>query len=267
MKIKTNNVKFSQADIRRNITITTKLTPELAEIMGILMGDGHLGIDLDYKQYALNICGNMNEDYEHYDYINYLFYKIFNTKLRLSNWIERNAIMARIGSKAILTFFDEIGFPIGNKNDNANIPNLIKKSSSKHKINFLRGLADTDFCLTFKRTSKNSVHKYPVIKGSFKSKDLIEDLVKLLTALNIPFSIVRDEKAFDKRFNKCDLKQVIYINGIKNLELWMAKIGFNNYAKYSRYEVWKKFGFCPAYTTLEQRKKILNGGLNPYSFY
>ena len=47
----------------------------------------------------------------------------------------------------------------------------------------------------------------------------------------------------------------------------MKKIGFNNYAKYSKYEVWKKFGFCPPYTTLKQRKKILNGELDPYSFY
>jgi len=47
----------------------------------------------------------------------------------------------------------------------------------------------------------------------------------------------------------------------------MLKVGFNNPAQYSKYGVWKKFGFCPSNTTILQRKLILQGKLNPSSLY
>ena len=38
-------IKYSGNDIRRGITIPSKLDSELAEIVGIIIGDGHVGFD------------------------------------------------------------------------------------------------------------------------------------------------------------------------------------------------------------------------------
>ena len=53
------------------------------------------------------------------------------------------------------------------------------------------------------------------------------------------------------------------MKGIKNLEKWMNEIGFSNFGKFSRYLIWKKFGFCPTNISLSERVKILNGAINP----
>ena len=45
----------------------------------------------------------------------------------------------------------------------------------------------------------------------------------------------------------------------------MKLIGIKNPVKLTRYLVWKKFGFCPPHTNLQQRKDILNGKLNIYN--
>ena len=60
---------------------------------------------------------------------------------------------------------------------------------------------------------------------------------------------------------------IIVIRGPERVKKWTEKVGFNNPVQYTKYLVWEKFGFCPIRTTLEQRKLILKGGLDPYSLY
>jgi len=56
---------------------------------------------------------------------------------------------------------------------------------------------------------------------------------------------------------------VATITGAAQLELWMTKVGSSNPVHITKYQVWKKFGFCPTKTTLEQRLAMLSGELNP----
>ena len=44
----------------------------------------------------------------------------------------------------------------------------------------------------------------------------------------------------------------------------MDLVGIKNPVKFTRYLIWKKFGFCPPNTTLQQRQDILNGKLDIY---
>ena len=60
---------------------------------------------------------------------------------------------------------------------------------------------------------------------------------------------------------------IIVIRGVKRLEKWKDKIGFNNHAKTTKYFIWKKFGFCPTNIDIKQRKLILEGNLDPHSLY
>ena len=44
----------------------------------------------------------------------------------------------------------------------------------------------------------------------------------------------------------------------KDLKKWFELIGFSNSKHNTKVEIWKKFGYCPPYTKLEERKKILS---------
>ena len=48
---------------------------------------------------------------------------------------------------------------------------------------------------------------------------------------------------------------------------WMNEIGSKNPKHATKYSVWKTFDFCPPYTSLELRKKILKKEISPYSCY
>ena len=198
----------------------------------------------------------MHDDYEHFSYINKIFEQTFGIKLNIREWVSRNTILATIGSKAIATFFKHIGFPIGNKSDNGYVPQIIMESSQECKQAFLRGLADTDFSLTFKQRKKTG-HSYPVLKGDFKSKRIVYDSAKLIKDMGIHCTIGQ-ENPYDKRINRHYEKHVVYIRGHKYLEKWMNLVGFNNTKHQTRYLIWKKHGFCPPYTNLKERKAILD---------
>lgn len=52
-----------------------------------------------------------------------------------------------------------------------------------------------------------------------------------------------------------------------NALIYTNKIGFNNPVNITKYTIWKKFGFCPPKLSSEERRKILKGDINPYSYY
>ncbi len=83
----------------------------------------------------------------------------------------------------------------------------------------------------------------------------------MLNKLNIKYSLY----GYQPKDVRDRYKYVIYISGTEMLERWMDLIGTKNPVKLTRYLVWKKFGFCPPHTTLQQRKDILNDKLDIYS--
>ena len=135
--------------------------------------------------------------------------------------------MESSASKCIVQFLNELcEIPLNNKNMNAKIPRIIKNSDNNIKYAFLRGLIDTDFCLTFQnKTGKG--HCYPVIKGGFKSRKLVEDLEYIFKELGFSHSTYYDEVSYDKRFGNTT-RHNIFLYGRKNLNKWVVKIGFSN---------------------------------------
>jgi len=62
-------------------------------------------------------------------------------------------------------------------------------------------------------------------------------------------------------------QKVITIRGKIRLKKWMDMVGFNNPVSKTKVRIWERFGYCPSYTSLKQRKRILKGLLDPVSFY
>jgi len=262
-------ISCSTKDKKTKIILPSVLNQELAEFVGIVIGDGHLAhqIRKTSKFYSLRISCNLTEDVSHFNLvINPIFEKLFNSSLSIIQSKGKNYFIAVKCSKSIVQFLNvNFNIPIGNKTCNISMPENIIQSERGILASFIRGLADTDFSLSFKR--KNYYNDYPVIKGSLQSKILIQQLYTSLIALGFTPYLVLYESNMDKRFNKNYERHSIYLSGKANLERWISLIGFNNPRLFTKYLVWKKFGFCPPNTTLEQRKQMLAGKLEPRLFY
>ncbi|NQV09283.1 hypothetical protein HQ529_05515 [Candidatus Woesearchaeota archaeon] len=174
MEFNLTKIKFSNNDLKSGIKIPKILTKELAEFLGIMIGDGHIGKYKNklgknsYLHYEMNICGNIKDKNYYKTHVNNLFFEIFNTKFNFFTIKKKNAIILRKDSKAIYFFLSKIiGIP--SRKDNVSIPSCILRGSKKVKSYFLKGFADADFCLTV----KYKPNKYPVIHGTSKSKTLI----------------------------------------------------------------------------------------------
>jgi hypothetical protein len=195
----------------------------LAEICGIIVGDGHLNRYVSPKRsnYKISVFGHKIDDKDYFYMIQKLFYIEFGKKPVLKN--RERCIELRVNSKNILHNLERIGIPVGNKSGIVFIPTEIKDNLSLSTA-FIRGLADTDFSVVFKlRKTKKA---YPRITADMKSKILLEDVCKVLKKLGIkycgPYHRKRERKgSFYESY-------LIDINGHNNFSIWMDKIGLRN---------------------------------------
>ena len=267
MKFNLSKVEFSNKDIKNKITIPKKLTPELAYFIGIHLGDGCLSFKKKKYDKELSYSGHIIDEYTWYvqDIIS-LIKRIFNktAKFYENKGIKGKSINVYFRSKAIFIFLNKvIGLQIGSKN-NMGIPECIKNSNQNIKSAFIRGLADTDFCLTFKKRHKN-LHYYPVIALSTCNKKLVKELEILFKEFELNCYTLLDYPT-ERKGTKLTTNQ-LQINGVKRANIWMNKIGFSSPKHLTKYLVWKKHNFCPPNTNLIQRKEILNGKLDINKFY
>jgi len=242
------------------------ISPELAGICGIHAGDGYLRNRRN--KIELDLTGHIEEK-EYYDnHVILLFNKLFNLNLKGKRYVKGTYGFVTTNNK--FKIFNELGFPFGKKSAIVQVPKIILGSKDKILYSkFLRGLFDTDGCLHFinRKTGKNysmfkkKYHYYPVIRLTSISKPLMENVSFMLKAFEIKHFI----HGFQPKDLRDSYKYVIIVSGRDRLSKWMSFIGIKNPVKLTRYLIWKKFGFCPPHTTLQQRKDILNGKLDIYS--
>jgi hypothetical protein len=225
-----DKVQFSRKDEIKGIKIPTKLTKELAEDIGIHVGDGSL-----YKynsgnlHYGFLYSGNVLEK-EYIEYIIKLKKKLYNLS-KIRKYKYGNELRFIFHSLALATFYSNvIGLPIGKKRF-IDVPNVIKENTDEKIItSFLRGLIDTDFGLIL----RNKYGKiYPSLEGTSISRDLIISVSELFSRLEIPFNLSLDIRRFDKRTKKYYVINKIIIQGYKRINKVIRKIGFSN-TKYKK---------------------------------
>lgn len=250
MEFDLSAVEMSKSDFRRGVILPKRLTKELAEFMGIVMGDGYIRCKnvINKKSHRilqsdLKISGNLKE-IEYHRHIIQLFSRLFNIIPYYKRAKGSNEVIVQVHSKGIVEFCNKIcGLPANKKHDIASIPSIIKQSSEEMRIAFLRGLADTDFTLTF-RNRIGKGHIYPIIKAGFKSKKLVEDLEEAFSRLGLRYCTYYNDKREDKRFGPVIMHN-IYLNGEKNLRKWLRIIGFSNSKFHRKIKKWQEDGFCP----------------------
>ncbi len=263
-----SKISFSNSDIKRDVHLPNKLTSDLAELFGLMIGDGCIHLKekpSNRRKYELFVYGHAQEDLDYHNIIiSDLFYNLFNVRPYIRKISGTNGIKICVTSKSIINFFvKNMKYTPGNKLDNSyKIPKYFFETKDNKIISALiRGIADTDFYLVFKirKDTKFKKHHYPLIGGQFASEKLTKQLKVLLNKLGIHSYL---EKGKRKRNNRVFKHYRVVIVGKKNLEKWITIIGFSNPKHYSKYFVWKRFGFCPIHTTLEQRRKLLKGILD-----
>jgi len=241
-----------------------EITPELSETLGIFAADGSM------QEEHICMWGNISEDKEYYDHILCpLFSRVFNKEVVAHEKKSNSVYGFYLCDKKIIALLKEFGF-CRKKTYTVQIPELVLKSNNPKVLSaFIRGFADCDGYISFLRRKgkycefKRRFHTYPRIGIKIASKQMINGLSSLLKQLNIPHTLYI-EKA--RSSNLSDI-HTIEIRGKERVEQYMLRVGFHNPSQYSKYLIWKKFGFCPVKTSIEQRQLILSNKLDPYSFY
>lgn len=244
-----------------------KLTAQLAEFLGMHAGDGHLRIG---KRYEFEMSGDVEEK-EYYDkHVLPLINKLFSLQLHARHMHSKGTYGLSTSERKIVHTLVEAGFPKGAKSTTFSVPQeVLQHQNQEIKRGFLRGVIDTDGCVRFDKNTeaidkfKNTFHWYPRIIHSTVSHTFHQGLKQLLQQEGYIFSSYNRQPKIPTE----NRKHFIQISGILQCKKWFKDIGLNNPVKLTKYQIWALHGFCPTKTTLQERRKILKGEVNPYTYY
>lgn len=250
-----------------------KRNANTAELVGLSFGDGGLTYRSNSNRVKFQLRGDLKEEKENYkNYIAPLFNKevmlpVFGRKVGFVYNTRMNFYGICVESVKIEKPLNYLGIPSGVKKE-LFIPKWIKNSKTYSK-RFLRGYFDTDGSISCQRNysiKNNEYHTQIRIYLVSTSKNLIREISKILVKNDIKFLYnIREPHSTDgfKRQKSYRIK----ISGGMQVDKWFKEIGSKSQKHLTKYNTWKKFGFCPPHTTLAERKRILKNLLSPYNCY
>jgi intein/homing endonuclease len=217
----------SKNDRIRGIIIPTTISEDLAYLCGIFAGDGSIGYRRKKNEYCLKVVGNPKDEKEFYhQIIGPKFKKVFGVYPKMKYHDSKTTYGFSVYSKSINNYLNKvIGLPSGVKYPTLRIPEIFCKEK-KLVIAFIRGVFDTDGCISFKKGHK-TYPNYPVINLTSKSSVFIKQISKFLSDIGIKFSILYNYNQRDSRIERgFTTISRIDVHGHKNLQRWIDKIGF-----------------------------------------
>ena len=242
---------------------------KIAELCGVITGDGWI----QSNEKACFIAGDPTEDKEYYDL--HLSKIVSDTIKKVEPkefpyWgVYGISIYGKNNIKKLISF----DLPKGSKTLTAKIPNWIKKSDENIKRAFIRGLFDADGSIScqkdytkYANEFNSNFHTKIRWKLVSVSETLIDETLYELNKLNFRCIKRVRIRGFSNNRNNNDA-YILEINRINDIHRFFNEIKPANPKHITRYKIWKKFGFCPPYTTISQRKDMLKNKLNPYKLY
>lgn len=189
-----------------------KLSEDLAEFTGILLGDG----GLTKEQWFITV--NSIADAEYAKFLIKLTRKLFKFTPSLYKRKDSNALVLCGSGKKSIKFFTEIGLKVGNKvKQQVGIPGWIKRNRS-FCLSCLRGLMDTDGGV-FKHQYWINSKKYSYPKICFSNRSL--------PILRFVFDNLRDLGLSPKIITKMENKKVWLYNQ-NEVKIYLDKVGSHN---------------------------------------
>ena len=214
---------------RRNITIPSAINEDLAELAGIMFGDGNMYIK-DNHSYFVRSYGNSDKDKEFMGYLEHVFQVQFNILPKTEIIAEKRSIGLFVYSKDILEYLhNTLGIPLSQK-QLISIPLHIKGNPVLLKA-FIRGLFDTDGCVVYQKEGK---YVYPLVKICTKFLPFAEDVRDSIRSIGIKCFICRKKHKWGAGYdvtirNKGCAKffEVIGSRNPRNINKWkMGMQGF-----------------------------------------
>jgi len=218
---------LSKHDNKRGITLPSEITEDLAYLCGIFAGDGSIGYRRKKNEYCLKVVGNPKDEKEFYhQIIGPKFEKVFGVFPNMKYHDSKTTYGFSVYSKSIYTYLTQIiGLPSGIKYPTLKIPELFFKDE-KLIISFIRGVFDTDGCISFKKRYRTYPY-YPTINLTSKSRSFVEEIAEFLKNKDLKFPKPYEYKQKDARLKEgYSITYRFEIHGYKNLALWMKTIGF-----------------------------------------
>ncbi|MBU1198974.1 MAG: hypothetical protein KKF46_00685 [Nanoarchaeota archaeon] len=191
--------------------LKSKLTPELAEFIGIMLGDGYLSYPRNPR---IKISFNSEDDKEYLCFVRELLTKLFSTKIKTEHRKnEKTSNLYIFNIKLLRYLMNDIGLKSSPKWNLAEIPEWIfKKKLEKH---VLRGYFDTDGCVVI---TDNNGTRYPRLEMKICPSPMQKQFISILYNYQFKFGVYDIGKG----------KVRIQMNGRKQLKKWMSIVGFHN---------------------------------------
>ncbi len=229
-----------------------KISENVAELVGIILGDGCISINNRYSELAL--CGDITEEKPYYEnyvvpLLNRCLKSILKNKIEGKEVVSNGVYGVHIFDEGVVNCLLELGLKKSPKVDIVIPKRFISNRFLKHT---LRGLFDTDGSIYFEKNLEGK-HTIPKIKLGSTSKKLVNQLAKILKNLNFKPYLPKPYKG------KRDMRKMYYIrlSRREDVERWIEFIGFNSSKHLTKIELWRKTGICPPYTTLALRKEMI----------
>jgi len=234
-------ITLSSVDKKKGLFLPRHYSSDLAYLCGVFCGDGNITYRPAKHEYSLKCVGNpLDEKTFYYDVVSPKFTQVFGYEPQPRLHDSGTTFGFRIYSKALFQYLTGvIGLPSGPKYGKLHIPD----SFGFHLplvLSFIRGVADTDGCISFKKKYKSFPY-YPVITIPSKDARFIKEISQILTQLGFRYYEVYDYKVKDHRIRSgYTLISKIELNGLDNLELWNKLIGFSSPKHLKKIEMFGK---------------------------
>ena len=195
----------------RKIVRLPKDSVQLAELMGIVFGDG--GIN---NPWQLVISLNAEADIEYKEYVSSLLSNLFGIDVAIRKRPRQKTVVVVASSTTLVDFLVEKGAARGNKvAQQISVPSWIRENFTFEKA-FVRGVVDTDGCLYIhKHTVKKRHYEHVGFCFTSCSLKLIEDVATILKKAAIKPHIADDGRR-------------IYLYSYKAVERYVEIFGSSN---------------------------------------
>lgn len=206
--LKTHRAKKTGFTLLRRI-IFPPPSVRLAELFGILAGDGHIG------EYQTTMTTNSLTDIQHARYTQKLFKKLFGLPAAFTFRKGKRACVVVVSSKEVVRFLVDRGMQKGHKiRAGLCMPKWIR-ANNKYRSAFIRGVFDTDGCI-YTDTHHINGREYKNLGMAFtnRSLPLLSDFKDALESL----SLHPTQKT----------KYTVFLRREKDIKRYFALVGSSN---------------------------------------
>lgn len=182
----------------------------LAELIGILIGDGHL------SAFQVSMTTNSRTDMEHAIFVQKLFKRLFKLSAKVTARKYENAVNVVVSSKGLVNYLNKCGMPVGNKIKNGlAVPPWIYSNLNYQKA-FIRGLFDTDGCIYLDRhLIRGKLYQHLGWTITSYASALVEGIIKILVNLDFKPTFRPSQKSVFLRRGR-DIKRYFSLIGTHN---------------------------------------------------